>query len=117
MGPLQAMGHGAILMDDNAPAHRALVVQAFLQAHQVQWLNWPACLLDLNPIEHLWDALGRGLRANHPPPADLAQLYAFLDAEWQAIPDRTLRTLLESMRQRCLDCTILNTVCLIDSGC
>ena len=101
---LQAMGPGAILMDDNAPAHRARVVQAYLQAQQVERMNWPACSPDLNPIEHLWDALGRGLRAHHPPPHDLAQLYQFLDAEWQAIPQRTLRTLLESMRQRCVEC-------------
>ena len=101
---LQAMGPGATLMDDNAPAHRSRVVQAFLQDEGVERMNWPACSPDLNPIEHLWDALGRGLRANHPPPVNLVQLYEFLDAEWQAIPQRTLRTLVESMRQRCVEC-------------
>eukprot|EP00745_Piridium_sociabile_P007873 TRINITY_DN1528_c0_g1_i10.p1 TRINITY_DN1528_c0_g1~~TRINITY_DN1528_c0_g1_i10.p1 ORF type:complete len:115 (+),score=12.70 TRINITY_DN1528_c0_g1_i10:833-1177(+) len=44
------------------------------------------------------------IRANHPPPANLAQLYEFLNAEWQAIPQRTLRTLVESMWPRCVDC-------------
>ena len=101
---LQAMGPGAILQDDNARPHGARVVNDLLQQQQVNHMDWPACSPDLNPIEHLWDVLGRRLRANHPPPVDLNQLFRFLEQEWHAIPQMTLRTLTLSMRQRCIAC-------------
>lgn len=105
---LQAIGEGAILQDDNAPPHRARVVTDFLQDQNIQRLNWPSRSPDLNPIEHLWDLLGRRVRANHPPPANLPQLYRFLQQEWDAIPQRTLRSLVHSMRQRCIECAAAN---------
>ena len=105
---LQAMGPGAILQDDNARPHRARVVQNFLQQQQVNRMNWPARLPDLNPIEHLWDVLGRRIRANHPPAHNLDALFGNLEQEWQAIPQNILQTLVRSMRQRCLDCINAN---------
>ena len=105
---LQALGPNALFQDDNARPHRARVVNDYLQRQQVVRLDWPACSPDFNPIEHLWDVLGRRLRANHPPPADVNQLFDFLVEEWQAIPQATLRTLVQSMRQRCRDCIQAN---------
>lgn len=101
---LQAMGPGSILLDDNAPPHRARVVQNFLQQQQVVRMDWPSQSPDLNPIEHVWDVLGRRLHANHPPPPNLNFLFRNLQQEWQAIPQNTLQTLVRSMRQRCIDC-------------
>lgn len=105
---LQAIGPGAILQDDNARPHRAQVVNNFLQQQQVTRMNWPSCSPDLNPIEHVWDVLGRRIRANHPPPPNLNVLFQTLQQEWQAIPRDTLQTLLTSMRQRCIDCINAN---------
>lgn len=105
---LEAMGTGAILQDDNARPHRARVVNNFLQQQEVIRMDWPARSPDLNPIEHLWDVLGRRLRENHPPAADLNQLFMFLEQEWQAIPQMTPRTLVQSMRLRCLECIEAN---------
>lgn len=101
---LQALGPDSILQDDNARPHRAGVVNDFLQQQHVTRLDWPAYSPDLSPIEHVWDVLGRRLRENHPPAADLNQLFLFLEQEWQAIPQMTLRTLVLSMRQRCNEC-------------
>ena len=99
---LQAVGPGAILQDDNVRPHRARVVNNFLQQQQVIRMDWPSRSPDLNPVEHLWDILGRRIRANHPPPPNLNVLFQTLQQEWQAIPQNTLQTLVRSMRQRCL---------------
>ena len=101
---LANLGQGAIFQDDNAPAHRARLVTNFLGQHQVIRMVWPACSPDLNPIEHLWDVLGRRIRLNHPPPATRARLVQILQMEWNAIPQATLRTLVNSVRRRCEAC-------------
>ena len=101
---LRQIGPGAVLQDDNAPPHRARLVNAFLQQQQVVRMNWPACSPDMNPIEHAWDLLGRRVRENHAPPANLQQLLGLLQQEWQAIPQADLANLIHSMRARCNEC-------------
>ena len=96
---LQAMGPGATLQDDNATPHRARVMTMFLQ-HQINRMNWPACSPDLAQRENL----GRHVNDNHPPAANLAQLFRNLQQEWDAIPQRTLVRLVESMRKLCTEC-------------
>ncbi|GFV01743.1 transposable element Tcb1 transposase [Trichonephila clavipes] len=65
--------HGAVgdkfdFMDDSATCHRTLAVQDCLDSEGIQRLVWPARSLDLNPIENVWDALGRQVGGRNYPP-------------------------------------------------
>ena len=54
-------------MDDNTRPHRSRAVTAYLQSEAVTFVPWPAMRPDLNPIEHIWDMLGRRIPAREPP--------------------------------------------------
>ena len=78
---------------DNAPAHTAHVVRDFLHEHDVGTLPQPSVSSDTNPIEHLWDELGRAVRNRGIPPTNLRQLGQALVEEWNRIPINRLVTL------------------------
>ena len=47
-------------MDDNARPHRSRACSnAYLQSEAVTSVPWPAMSPEWNPIEHIWDMLGR----------------------------------------------------------
>jgi transposase len=61
-------------MDDNARPHRALIVQHFLQQEAVQTIPWPAMSPDMNPIEHVWDFIGRKIYQRNPKCQNIDEL-------------------------------------------
>ena len=48
-----------VYMDDNARHHRSRAVTAYLQREALTSVPWPAMSPEFNPIEHIWDMLGR----------------------------------------------------------
>ena len=61
-----------------------------------------ACIIpDINPIEHLWDELGRRVRHDFIPPETLDELRRALIHEWNNIPQAFIRNLIVPMRRRC----------------
>ncbi|GFT22361.1 transposable element Tcb1 transposase [Trichonephila clavipes] len=66
-----AMGAEFLFMDDIARPHRANIVDECLQSEDITRMDWPAYSPDLNPLEHVWDMIGRRTAAHQPPPTYL----------------------------------------------
>ena len=92
--------HNFTFQHDNARPHVARVCRDFLNQNNVQVLDWPPYSPDLNPIEHLWDALDRRVRKRVNVPNNVAQLQLALIQEWNDIPQRTIGNLVGSMVRR-----------------
>ncbi|EYB83375.1 hypothetical protein Y032_0337g2917 [Ancylostoma ceylanicum] len=50
---------------DNAGIHVSKSTSEFLDAHGVEFLEWPAYGPDLNPMQNLWSILSRRFYAGH----------------------------------------------------
>ncbi|GFX25994.1 transposable element Tc3 transposase [Trichonephila clavipes] len=48
---------------NNEHPRRTSVVEKLLESEGICRMDWPVCSHDLNPIEHIWDALGRHIKA------------------------------------------------------
>ncbi|GBM07791.1 hypothetical protein AVEN_33086-1 [Araneus ventricosus] len=61
-------GNG-ILKQDNAGCHKARIVLEWFEEHTDEFhlMSWPPNSPNLNPIEHIWDAMERQLGAQTPP--------------------------------------------------
>ena len=92
--------HNLTFQHDNARPHVVRVCRDFLNQNNVQVLDWPPYSPDLNPIEHLWDALDRRVRKRVNVPNNVAQLQLALIQEWNNIPQRTIDNLVGSMVRR-----------------
>ncbi|KFM63069.1 Transposable element Tcb1 transposase, partial [Stegodyphus mimosarum] len=92
-----AVGPTFVLMDDNARPHRADIVDDYLESEGIARMAWPAYSPDLNPIENLWDALGRAVSSHFPPPATLIELETALQEEWRLLNSAVVDHLIESM--------------------
>jgi hypothetical protein len=89
-----------VYMDDNARPHRSRAVTAYLQSEAVTYVHWPAMSPDLNPIDHIWDILGRRIQVREPPVQNIRQLEASVHREWQQLSQQDIRCLTGGMRCR-----------------
>ncbi|GFU49460.1 transposable element Tcb2 transposase [Trichonephila clavipes] len=100
-----AVGDKFVFMDDNATCHRTLAVQDCLDSEGIQRLVWPEHSLDLNPIENVWDALGRQVAGRNHPPTNKNTLIHVLTEEWDKLPQQLLDNVVQSM-VGCVECCI-----------
>ncbi|GFX68120.1 transposable element Tcb2 transposase [Trichonephila clavipes] len=81
-----AVGDKFVFMDDNSTCYRTPAVQDYLDSEGIQRLVWPARSPDLNPIENVWDALGRQVAGRNYPPTNKNTLIRALTEEWDKLP-------------------------------
>ncbi|GFU80671.1 transposable element Tcb1 transposase [Trichonephila clavipes] len=99
-----ALGAEFLFMDDNTRPHRANIVDKCIQSQDIILMDWPAYSPDLNPIEHVWDMLGRRVAARQPPPTCLPELRRALLDEWCNILQDQIDNLILSMPGHCKAC-------------
>lgn len=102
---------GELFMQDNSRVHTAQSSLDWLEAHDVEVLDWPPYSPDLNPIGHMWLALKRNLHKLHPEfdtMGDTAEEWEAFEAgmkeAWGAIPDSLIKKLILSMPDRLAAC-------------
>jgi hypothetical protein len=88
-----------IFQHDNDPKHTAGLLTDYFRTKKINVMSWPSQPPDLNPIEHLWEALERRVRCKRVKNA--SEKFALLSQEWAAMDNETIRTLVESMPRRC----------------
>ncbi|GFV66431.1 DDE_3 domain-containing protein [Trichonephila clavipes] len=79
-------------------------------------MEWPARSPDLNPIEHIWDYLGREVAALNPPPRSLHELKQGLLCVWSSLPIPVSDNLINSMGNRCRQCIQRRDGTTLDHG-
>ncbi|GFU34671.1 transposable element Tcb2 transposase [Trichonephila clavipes] len=99
-----AMGLQVLFMDDNAPCHRTVAAEQLLESEDIERMVWPARSPDLNPIEYVWDFLGRRLAARTLTSVTIRELRLALQDEWAAMPQQLIDTLILSLGRRCETC-------------
>ncbi|GFW06191.1 transposable element Tc3 transposase [Trichonephila clavipes] len=63
-------------------------------------MSWPANCPDLNPIDHVWDMLGRQIAALSHPPSSFTELKRALQEAWNHLSPQHIH-LIASIVNRC----------------
>ncbi|GFV41437.1 hypothetical protein TNCV_5048421 [Trichonephila clavipes] len=63
---------------------------------------------NLNPIENVWDALGRQVAGRNYPPTNKNTLIRALTEEWDKLPQQLLDNIVQSMVRRVECCITLH---------
>uniref|UniRef100_A0A8C9YHZ6 Tc1-like transposase DDE domain-containing protein n=1 Tax=Sander lucioperca TaxID=283035 RepID=A0A8C9YHZ6_SANLU len=92
------LGRKWVFQMDNGPKHTSKLVTKWLKDNKVKVLEWPSQSPDLKPINNLWAALKRRVRARRP--TNLTQFHQFCQEEWAKIPANYCRKLVEGNPKR-----------------
>lgn len=92
------LGENTKLLQDNAPAHKAKKTMAYLDEIGLPTLPHPPQSPDLNPIEHVWDYVGREVNKIDPQTRD--ELKIAIETAWYATPVDFVQNLILSMPRR-----------------
>ena len=87
-----------MFQDDNAPPHRSKLVMNFHRQRGTRHLDWPSRSPDLNPIEHVWDLIGR--RVSRELFDNTKDLERKIVQEWNQVHQSDIDNLIDSMPRR-----------------
>ncbi|GFX52448.1 transposable element Tcb1 transposase [Trichonephila clavipes] len=91
---LHAVANGTMTgqryIDEGLLPHVRLFPWDCLDSEGIQRLVWTARSPDLNPIENVWDALGRQVAGRNYPPTNKNTLIRALTEEWDKLPQQLL---------------------------
>ncbi|GFU76536.1 transposable element Tcb1 transposase [Trichonephila clavipes] len=85
-------------------ARRPVVCVPLTRQHRTARLQW----CHLNPIENVWDALGRQVACRNYPPTNKNILIRALTEEWDKLPQQLLDNVVQSIVRRVECCVTLH---------
>ena len=85
------------LLHDGAPAYRSRAATAYLNANNINVVDFPSKSPDLNIIENIWDELNRRVRRTGAILITLNQLRANILNEWNSLPQNYVQRYVTSM--------------------
>ena len=100
--PLLRNHKGMQLLHDGAPAHRARATTTYLNAKNVNVVDFPPKSPDLNVIENIWDEINCHVKRTGAFNTTLNQLRAKTLDEWNNLPQNYVQHYVTSMRRCCL---------------
>lgn len=77
-----------------------LEVVAYLRFTDIPTMDWPSINPDMNPVEHIWDALILSARRNVLAHMNFRELKQLVLVKWENIPQETIRNLINNMPRR-----------------
>jgi transposase len=93
-------GTRLILMQDNAPCHKAKSVMAKITELGLSTFKWPASSPDLNPIENAWSIWKRRRRSQYGFPANRLDLEHQALSVWRNFTLAEAHALVNSFKKR-----------------
>ena len=87
-----------VFQQDNNPKHSAKATKRWFVKHNVNVLQWPSQVADLNPIEDLWRELK--VKISKRQPRNLKELKQICKEEWSKIPSKMCHNLISNYRKR-----------------
>jgi transposase len=88
-----------ILMEDNAPIHKAEICTLFKAEYRVSVMIWPPYSPDLNPIENVWREMKHHISSQRIAKSKAQHLIQIQEA-WDAVGANLLNAFMNSMPRR-----------------
>ncbi|OBR11336.1 hypothetical protein CH63R_03632 [Colletotrichum higginsianum IMI 349063] len=92
-----------LMQDGGAPSHSVASTLEELASRGIEFIDFPPCSPDLNPIEPCWCWMKEYIQHHfgHRQQPSRQTLYSWVQEAWDALPEEYCGQLLESMGQRC----------------
>ena len=93
-------GDPLVVMEDNAPAHNALVTRASRSTYLLSCLPWPSCSPDLNPVEEIWRRMKDEIASLPNRPTTIDAMQDAVWAAWSNIDQSIIQNIVDTMPAR-----------------